>query len=321
MKNALWLLLLAIGQSLSGQDCRVAAVNVLSSDTRQPIPFEPGRLHASLGRVPLEISNFAKIRGNRILILVDISGSMEIPGLRTLLDLVLQHVPPGSSLAYGFFNESVILSDGFIDADQFGKALRQLPTLGVKGHTVLYDALDQGLKLFARPDPGDSILLISDGGENSSNAGAGTIKKKVLDSGVRLFMIMPTYVTESLPHGPESGPFADRMPEEIHANEEAFRLLSDLAEKSGGAIYTLTTNKASWSVRNWRAPILDSIQKFWVEAVGGGYLMTVKLPPGEANFRALKVRLDRSGDKSLEYAFVTYPQKLVPCSNAAVAIH
>src|SRR6516165_3808781 len=130
MKNALWLLLLAIGQSLSGQDCRVAAVNVLSSDTRQPIPFEPGRLHASLGRVPLEISNFAKIRGNRILILVDISGSMEIPGLRTLLDLVLQHVPPGSSLAYGFFNESVILSDGFIDADQFGKALRQLPTLG-----------------------------------------------------------------------------------------------------------------------------------------------------------------------------------------------
>jgi len=321
VKNALWLFLLAIAPSLSGQDCRVAAVNVLSSDTHQPVPFQPQRLHASLGKVPLEVSNFAKIKGNRILILVDISGSMEIPGLRKLLDLVLQQVPPESSFAYGFFSDNVILSNGFSDADQFGKALRQLPTLDVKGHTALYDALDRGLKLFQKPNPGDSILLISDGDENSSKAGGGAIKREVLESGVRLFMIMPTYVIESRPHGPESGPFAVTSPEEVHSNEEAVRLLSDLAEKSGGAIYTLTLNKAPWSNEKWRAPVLESIQKFWVEAVGGGYLMTVNLPPRQTNSSALRVRLDRSGDKSLEYTFVTYPQRLVACSNTAMAAH
>jgi hypothetical protein len=319
MKNLLWLFLLAIGQSLSGQDCRVAAVNVLSSDTHQPVPFQPQRLHASLGKVPLEISNFVKIRSNRILILVDISGSMEIPGLRKLLDLVLQQVPRESSLAFGFFNDKVILSDGFSDAEQFGKALRQLPTLGVNGHTALYDALDQGLKLFHTPNPGDSILLISDGDENGSRAGAKTIKREVLESGLRLFMIMPTYVIESPPHGPEAGPSANTVAEEIHDNQEAFRLLSDLAEKSGGAIYTLTLNKAPWSIEKWRAPVLESIQKFWIEAVGGGYLMTVNLPPEQANSSALTVRLDRSGDKSLEYTFVTYPRRLASCTTAIAA--
>jgi hypothetical protein len=317
VKNALWLFLLAIGQSMSGQDCRVAAVNVLSSDTHQPVTFQPQRLHASLGKAPLEISNFAKIRRNRILILVDISGSMENPGLRDLLDLVFQEVPPDSSFAYGFFSDSVRLSNGFTDAGQFGKALRQLPRLEVKGHTALYDALDQGLKLFQGPNPGDSILLISDGDENSSKAGGGTIKREVLESGVRLFMIMPTYVTDS--PGPESAPFVGRLPQEIHANEEAFRLLSDLAEKSGGAIYTLTLNKAPWSIKKWRAPVLESIQKFWMEGVGGGYLMTVNLPPGQPNSSALTVRLDRSGDKTLEFTFVTYPRRLVPCSNPAMA--
>ena len=91
--------------------------------------------------------------------------------------------------------------------------------------------------------------MISDGGENSSKVGGGTIKRKVLESSVRLFMIMPAYVIESLPRGPESGPLAGNVPEIIHPNEEAFRLLSDLAEKSGGAIYTLTTNTAPWSIK------------------------------------------------------------------------
>jgi len=285
----------------------MAAVNVLSSETHQPIPFQSERLHASLGKAPLAITNLEKINGNRILILVDVSGTMSNKPLPEMLDSILQQAPPDSSFAYGFFSDEVLLSEGFSDADQLRKALRQIPGLEVKGRSRLYDALDRALKLFQGPNPGDSILLISDGQENSSKISSGAIKREMLESGVRLFgVIMPTVGSDA------ALPSRGTLPEEAYADLPDFRLLSELAEKSGGAIYPLT---------RWRGSVLQSIQKFWMEAVGGGYLMTINVPQEPVKPGAFTLRLDRSGDKGLRNGYVTYQQKLVSCSRQGRALH
>ena len=74
-----------------------------------------------------------------------------------------------------------------------------------------------------------------------------------------------------------------------------------------------------WSVKKWRAPLLQAIQNFWLDGVGGGYRATLKLPANLAKPVALKVRLDRKGDNHLWDGFVTYPEYLMPCSNTAAA--
>lgn len=315
MQKALWVFIVVLVQAAIAQDCaRIVPVNVFSSETSQPIAFPPERLHASVGKRPLGISNFEKIKGNRILLLIDISGSMGDKSLREVLDLLLEQGPPDSSLAYGFFSTKIFLSKGFGNFNEVKKAIQQLPPLEVKGHTALYDALDQALKLFQQPVPGDSILLITDGGENASKALEKTIRKELMESGVRVFAIVPVSLPVFLPaEGSPSPPPAPSLVMQMTAP------ISVLTEKTGGTIYLLMLDDARWSVKKWRAPILQSIQKFWIEGVGGGYRATVRLPANLTKPGGLRLQLDKKGDNALWDGVVTYPEYLLPCPSAAPA--
>jgi len=299
-------------------------VNVLDAETYHSLPFQPERLHASVAGHPVTLSNLEKITGNRILLLIDISGSMGRASLRELSDLVLDKLPPESTFAYGFFTEGLLLSDGFSDAKEFRKELQQLPPLQVTGYTALYDALDQALKLFRQHLPGDSILLISDGGENRSKIHVSTLRKEVIESGVRFFAIIPVAVVVHIP--PEGAanvptPGFSPSPPSNPVEETAEQFLSDLAEKTGGSVYKLSQSDLRWSVKQWRAPVLQAIQRFWLEGVGGGYQATIQLPGKITKPVTLNLRLDTSREKALQNGFLTYRQKLMPCSSAAAAVH
>ena len=166
MRKALWLFLLVIVRGAIAQDClRVVPITVLNVSSNDPVVFQPARLRGSVEGHPVVISRFEKIKSKRILLLLDVSGSMQNSKfVKDVLEILLQQIPPGSPFAYGFFSDSVHLSDGFTtSSDQINKALDQFQGLAIKGKTVLFDALDQGIRLFQQPAPGDSILLISDG--------------------------------------------------------------------------------------------------------------------------------------------------------------
>lgn len=308
MRNILRLIVLATLPALSAQDCpRLVPVNVFSYRTHEPLPFPPERLQAIIAGNPLKISGFEKAKGNRFLILVDISESMKQASVKELVESLLDQFPLESSFAYGFFNDNVLLSDGFRDSSELKKALAQMPSLEIKGPTHLYDALDQAIKLFGNPAPGDSILVISDGHDNRSKVRVNAIQKELLESSIRVFAIMPT-----LPAGPDgSTPIYGGPPES----------LSDLAKQSGGTVYPLDINGPRWSVKQWRGSVFKSIQNFWVNGVGGSYRVTIMVPRSLVKPTVWKLRLGKSGDKLPEEGVVTYPEKLMPCSNAAAAVH
>jgi hypothetical protein len=98
-------------------------------------------------------------------------------------------------------------------------------------------------------------------------------------------------------------------------------LLSELAEKSGGAVYPLALNQPGWSVKKWRGTVLKSIQNFWVEGVGGGYRITIMVHGYLRGPTVWKLRLDESASKQLRDGLVAYPEKLMPCSNADATVH
>jgi hypothetical protein len=75
-----------------------------------------------------------------------------------------------------------------------------------------------------------------------------------------------------------------------------------------------------WSVKKWRETVLKSVQNFWVEGVGGGYRITVMVHGDLKKPTVWKLRLNKSADKRLDEGVVTYPEKLMPCSNPAAGV-
>jgi len=309
MRNALFMLLLLIVQLAVAQECdKIVPVNVLNFSTHGVLQFDPERLHATVGGKPIPISVFHRTGGNRILVLVDISGSMEknLRFTKAMFRELLEHVPPGVSLAYGFFSEGVYLSRGFTrEPEDLAKAVAHVDSLTWQHRgTALYDALHEGLNLFQKVSPGDSILLITDGGENRSRWNEGKVKREILESGIRVFAFMPPSIINAV------------QPEEIYGPAR----VSDFADETGGVAFVLRTD---WDLGDPKSATatLGSLRQFWSEGIGGGYFVTFKLPESVKKPTKWKLGLDKSGDKHLKDAVVTYPWKLIPCSTIAAAVH
>lgn len=281
-------------------------INVLTYETHQPVSFQPQRLQGTLEGRPLTISHLEKIKANRILVLVDTSGSMEkkLPFAKAVLQVLIENFPAGSSVAYGFFGKEQQLTRGFIsDPKQFAKALVELSLQRAQGRTPLRDALHQGLKLFKPANPGDSVLLITDGGENSSELRESATEKELRTSGVRVFAVVPLVAPQAItPPEEEFGP----------------QWLTSVAEKTGGRVFAVY-HDWPYMDKKWLQPVAAMLQNFWLNGVAGGYLLNVELPGSLTKTANLKIRIDTSGDKHLKDTSVIYPQKLMPCSSAATA--
>jgi len=307
--RALCLFSLAVSSGALAQDCsRTIPVNVLTPETRQALLFSPESLHATVKGNPVTISRREKLHGNRILVLVDTSGSMvdKMPFARDALQVLIENIPSGSSIAYGFFDKQPHLSGGFTsDRKELIKDLEQLRTHKAYGQTALLDTIHEGLKLFNSVNPGDSVLLITDGGENHSHVRESAITKELRDSGVRAFSIML---------------LVDNGRDFTAEEEPGPRWLRQTAEETGGGVLTIYHNWPTLD-RKWLLQVAALVQNFWVEGVAGGYLLTVELPPNLTKPARWNLRLDPSGDKRLKNATIIYPQKLLPCTATAASVH
>src|SRR5260221_6216718 len=104
MKHMLWIAILMGTQWAVGQDCATTVpANVLDMVDHHPIPaIEVDHLHGSLGNNPVVISKMERIKGNRILLLIDVSVSQEPDRtfLQSLVELLLEKTLPGSPIAF-----------------------------------------------------------------------------------------------------------------------------------------------------------------------------------------------------------------------------
>ncbi len=136
----------------------------------------------------------------RIMVLQDISRSMNNSNaqkisFQAVKDFV-ESSPPTDQLALVDFNIDVHIDIDLKNVDEFSKELSD-PNLSAKlkptGRTALFDAVAASVASLQRnPQEGDSILVISDGGDNSSKINAEKLREHLLSSKIRLYLLILT---------------------------------------------------------------------------------------------------------------------------------
>lgn len=304
------------------QDCtQKVPVNVLDQKTGVAITLlQPSIFQARAGKVTVPIKGLVQVERRRIVVLEDESESMaahNTPGeyqkdameaTDKTFSSLLSQLPSGVSVAYGFFNDKAVFTDGFFqDPHQLEEAIanakRQLNKPGT-GDTALFDSLREAVRLLQTPQVGDTIVLVTDGGENKSKLSTAELERELYTTGVRLILVLVKH-----PH-PES-------PEEIdYAN-----WLPGLATKTGGTTAVIDITNRSW--QDPKAATLNRavLREFWIQQVLSGYIMEVQVPADSPKARKWSLRLNTTESPRLKQTILQYPEKLPPCPVSTAAVH
>jgi hypothetical protein len=207
------------------------------SGTQDPV----ADIRAKVGGKPTKIiSVLPDDRPHRIVILLDASGSMQ-----THWDLVLwmalslaDSSLPNTHVALLIFGKQVKEKVGFSEGQNAVRERLRKLRAGLRdsaklaeGPTAIMDALVAGLELLETPNSADSLYLISDGGENSSQVRPHEATDRLIRSRIRLFVTLL------------SDPAGSRATaEELNGPER----LADLAKKTGGRMIWPFASGFSW---------------------------------------------------------------------------
>lgn len=131
----------------------------------------------------------------RVILLVDTSGSMRFEGTGNaeFAEAVLSKLPPDMEVGLAFFStKTVPMSPPTKDHAKLWFLLEALRRgdYGNEGLTALRSAVVDAVKMFGTPIFGDSVYLISDGGDNHSRAQNSDVAATLGRSGTRLFALM-----------------------------------------------------------------------------------------------------------------------------------
>ena len=314
MFRFLYLFLIFSAALYSQTDCRQTIVIVNAFDARG-IPID--NLVANdfkatyLGR-PATIfsSTHREDSAGRTVILLDTSGSMTGSNdsnkwklaNTTALEFV-SSAHPESLLSLKTFATKI--EQQFEERKSMLEWLRNVASGGpstVRGKTALYDGIVQSLRGL---EPGDSIFVITDGGDNSSPEATSRVERSLQNKGVRLFAFL--------------------LFEPSHS-EELGRAGSDLLEltrRSGGFLVSISPR--SVGSRSGRYEYNDDMVKAirsWTRMMqakmAGYYVLTLGARAVPAKSADLKLEIvDAEGHKSKDVT-LAYPRRLADCTPQTV---
>lgn len=233
----------------------------------------------------------------RVLLLVDASGSMgpepggSSPnwgvGLRAAA-FALDVVPPESPVSLGSFNEK----DNFGKFETRPEVQKELMALSYQKpnhRTAIYEALLKAAAQFEPAQFGDTIFLVTDGGDNRSGELQKKARLELIARGIRVFvfLVVKTYKT----------------PEEREGPGDMF----DLAKATGGTLVQAPWSKP-WIESEEAKTLLQQVRTMarWP------YRLQFQLDRPLEKSAKLKISSARA-DRSLEFG---YPREVLPCSAA-----
>jgi hypothetical protein len=166
--------------------------------------------------------------------------------------------------------------------------------------TALYDAIRDGMARFDPPQPGDSIVMVTDGMDNVSRLRAGKVQEEAARKGVRVFTILLN---------------------EYHFDYDGSRLvILDFAERTGGSVHVINIAGNAWTGDKEPEEERRELRRFWNNEVLSGYLLRFNLPANAKKQGKWILRVDRlPGQKTKILA--AYPSRLNACSVATAAAH
>lgn len=323
----LGLLLAAVVPAARAQVCspevplrRTLPVNVLDAQGNLVRGLTAADFRASFRGQPVKILSVTRAAGSRrIVILLDVSGSMATPKskwgvARMAAEDVAAYAPPGSSVALVAFSDRVNEKLDFAVGRE--ALLRKVSEMdsdsipgGGKGRTALLDALAESLGMLDKPELGDAVFAITDGGENSSRIRRKQAEGNLLHSEARFFF------------------FLLRSPlwEHLAANELAggVGMLDDLRKASGGYSVNVWPTSVSQLYETERFDLSEEdraairfLTHRLYQQMGEFYSVEVVLPEGLSKPQGWKLEVLGENGKRRKDVEVVYPRKLVPCTSS-----
>ena len=200
----IWLCFLGIPLAAQPDTCliRNITVNVDGPDGLPVTNLQASDFRGTLRGNAIEVVRATYEKSpRRLLILLDVSKSMtrspgEWSATLGMLEEFVAGAPSNVSVGVMIFAGGTTLITGFVrDRSTTVARLAGLKTITKQsvegiGKTAIFDALGTGLSLFGPARPGDSILLVTDAGENASMEKEPQLQKRLLESSVRVFALL-----------------------------------------------------------------------------------------------------------------------------------
>ena len=278
--------------------CLRRSISLTVARHSQQPPTELGQVQVVVnGNQASTISSTLYSGPVRVLLLVDSSGSMspitEGSGWGITLPtaaFAMDAVPLNAVVAVGRFAELLQLSP-WQDRESAREQVLSLKYQSPKGKTALYSAVSEAASMFRGAQFGDTVYLITDGGENHSAVSSRRLVEDLVARGVRVFVFLVApkqYQTAEEREGP--------------------RAMDDLANLTGGFVYRPLLSK-EWLNSGEAAAAVKHIR----EQVALPYRIDFRL--ASPLIRETKLKLEAVLDPKL-YS-LAYPRRLEPCTAAS----
>ncbi len=266
------------------------------------------------GRTATLLDASSSIAPRRIVVLFDMSGSMAGARdnskwriAREALQEILTETPSGVSIALLPFSDQV--HDVF-DFSQSRKSMMTWLNEGASQHddkrvrerTALIDAVQAATRIFGSVHSGDAIYAITDGRDNSSHAPVTSVRKILLESGIRLFVFF----------------FADQPRNyEMVDTTESFK---EVSRATGGFVFSLSGNAAAMGFESFydysdrTRQTLKVYTRALNSQVNGFYTLRFESPVAAEKVRKVSVEIVDSKAKPRKDVVSTYSTIPLPQS-------
>jgi VWFA-related protein len=199
-----------------------------------------------------------------IVFVIDVSSSMQghWQELKSGLKKFLEKEDKGSDYTLIAFNEMAQLVTSSADAKQFWQSFK---TLKPYGETALYDGLLLGLEALERvPQRHKALVLLSDGEDNSSQAGLAMVEQQTLLRHATIYTVGILFERELSPY-----------------QADAKKLLNQLAGATGGLVLFPETSRLPGVLNLIRADLSNqySLSYYPPEKTPGWHRVEVNIAP------------------------------------------
>jgi hypothetical protein len=289
---------------------RVIPVSISDSNGVPAVSMSVANLQGSYRKKPVFVKTIQlEERPPRIILLVDTSGSM---GLRAEAAIdaaegVMSHLPANVEVGLAFFAGNTIPVE--LPTSDRTTLLLQLQALrrsrsSYRGRTAIRSALVASARMFGTPALGDSISLISDGGENQSKSSPSDVEMALGNSAIRVFAL----IFQSILGDPRG---RDELTGGLY--------VQDVAESTGGTVVIIpsqtfpVSTSISFIDKNGKATQLALDLDRQLNRFLSFYRAEITLPERVKKPESWKLELAGGSKSNSGKLELSYPRVLLPC--------
>jgi hypothetical protein len=262
----------------------------------------------STGKDPVSITSAEPIQIRRIVIVLDQSGSMYVAdayvSAASLIANIVAHAPTEYEFAFLTYAETTrVRKQLTTNRNELIDALREAMAVkapdGPSATSSTLDAAIAGLELFSPAEPGDAVLMITDGGESSSKASLSDVELRFAHSDARLFAAIP--ITAATPYASPEYQTAIAQP------------LKKMVEAVGGEVFWFSGKPPAVRMDPHHSD-LPGGPSGMLEKMRTGYRLQIATPTTVTKPADLKMEIIESSDGNRSGDILRYQPKLFPCS-------